>query len=121
MIHFLPDEFDTATPCNEAVARLASIRTALIAAEQIVGIHSSETIEPGTPPTAWVEMPAAWPEARRRCFDARSIEVAQGAAAGLEMLVAQQAAGTEAHPRSVERLTLTLRTELADLDRLFSL
>ena len=121
MIHFLPDEFDTATPYNEAVARLASIRTALIVAEQVAGTHSSQAIAPETPPTAWVEMPAAWPEARRRCFDARSIEVAQGAAAGLEMLVAQQAAGTEAHPKSVERLTLTLRTDLADLDRLFSL
>ena len=47
--------------------------------------------------------------------------MAQGAAAGLEMMAAQQVAGTKAHPRSVERLALILRTELTGLDRLFSL
>lgn len=118
MIHFLPDSFDVASaaPYNEAVARLASIRTALTVAEQVAGIEPSAT--PETP------VAAAWPEAsdaRRRCFDTRSVEAAQAAAAGLEMLAAQRAAGAEAHPRSVERLALTLRTELDGLDRLFSL
>ena len=114
MIHFLPDEFDTATPYNEAVSRLASIRTALNLAERAAGLE----------PSAIPAVPDAWPQAsaaRQRCFDSRSVEVAQGAAAGLEMLAAQQAAGTEPHPKSVERLALKLRTELADLDKLFSL
>ena len=118
MIHFLPENFDVdqASPYTEAVARLASIRTALSVAEQVGGIAPSE------PPETVVG--AAWPEAseaRRRCFDARSVEVAQAAAAGLEMLAAQRLAGAEAHPKSVERLALVLRTELAGLDRLFSL
>ena len=118
MIHFLPDSFvvDHATPYNDAVARLASIRTALSVAEQVGGIAPSEASEPAVE-TAW---PGA-SEARRRCFDKRSVEAAQAAAAGLEMLAAQRDAGTEAHPKSVERLALVLRTELADLDRLFSL
>ena len=114
MIHFLPDSLATATPYNEAVGRLASIRTALNLAERAAGMETSEV----------PQVPLAWPKAsaaRQRCFDARSIELAQGAAAGLEMMAAQQVAGAEAHPRSVERLALTLRTELADLDRLFSL
>ena len=118
MIHFLPDSFeiDRATPYKEAVARLASIRTALSVAEQVGGLEPSES---AVAPAA-----TAWPEAsdaRRRCFDTRSVEAAQGAAAGLEVLAAQRAAGAEAHPRSVERLALTLRTDLAGLDRLFSL
>jgi hypothetical protein len=114
MIHFLPDAFDSATPYHEAVGRLASIRTALNLAERAAGLETSAV------PT----MPNAWPHvsaARQRCFDSRSVEVAQGAAAGLEMLAAQQAAGMEAHPKSVERLALKLRTELAGLDKLFSL
>jgi len=118
MIHFLPDSFlvDHATPYNEAVARLASIRTALTVAERVGGIAPSETPAPVSA-TAW---PAA-SEARRRCFDTRSVEAAQAAAAGLEMLAAQRDAGSDAHPKSVERLALVLRTELAGLDRLFSL
>jgi len=118
MIHFLPDSFatDNATPYNEAVARLASIRTALRVAEQVAGIEPGA--QPGSPvSTAWPEAS----EARRRCFDTRSVEAAQAAAAGLEMLAAQRAVGSEAHPKSVERLALTLRTELAGLDKLFSL
>lgn len=114
MIHFLPDEFDTATPYNEAVSRLASIRTALHLAERAAGLEVSATSP----------LPDAWPQAsaaRHRCFDSRSVEVAQAAAAGLEMLAAQQAAGTQPHPKSVERLALQLRTDLAGLDRLLSL
>jgi hypothetical protein len=118
MIHFLPESFETetASPYKEAVARLASVRTALGVAEQVAGMA------PGDPPAPVV--PTAWPEAsdaRRRCFDTRSIAAAQAAVAGLEMLAAQRDAGTAAHPKSVEQLALVLRSELADLDKLFSL
>lgn len=118
MIHFLPDSFaiDRATPYKEAVARLASIRTALSVAEQVAGLEPSGRVGPPAA-TAWPEAS----EARRRCFDTRSVEAAQGAVAGLEVLAAQRAAGAEAHPRSIERLALTLRTDLAGLDQLFSL
>lgn len=118
MIHFLPDATAAAaceTPYEEAVARLASIRAALVIAEQAAGIE-------GDAPR--VEVPAAWPEAsaaRRRCFEARSVECAQGAAAGLEMLAAQRIAGTDPHPRSIAVLAETLRADLGDLGQLFSL
>ena len=113
MIHFLPDSFETASaaPFGQAVARLASIRTALSAAEQVAGIVSGD--EPG--PTVTTDWPPA-SEALRRCFERRSDEATGAAAAGLEMLAAGQA-----HPESAARLALTLRTELASLDRLLSL
>ncbi|MCA1652723.1 MAG: hypothetical protein ABR588_06590 [Sphingomicrobium sp.] len=117
MIHLLPDSFaaESVTPYDEAVARLASIRAALTVAEQAAG-SSAPLPEP--------QMPAAWPEAsaaKRRCFETRSVESAQAASAGLEMLAAQRAAGLKPNPQAIGRLAETLRTELADLDRLFSL
>lgn len=118
MIHFLPDEFaaDAATPYTEAVARLASIKTALTVAQQVAGGESAGPS--GTP------VPAAWPTAsaaRLRCFETRSVESAQAAAAGLEMIAAQRAAGTDPHPQSVSRFADVLRADIADLERLFSL
>ena len=117
MIHFLPDSFtsDTATPYDEAVARLASLRGALGVAEQAAGNRGP--LPDPLPPSAWPEASAA----KRRCFDARSIESAQAAAAGLEMLAAQRAAGTTPHPRSVATLADTIRAELTELGQLFSL
>lgn len=122
MIHFLPDTFATdgaeieVTPYGDAVAMLASIRTALGVAEQAAGIDGG--------PLGGAEVESAWGEAtwaRKRCFEKRSVESAQAAAAGLEMLAAQRTGGAQAHPRSVELLALTLRRELTGLDRLFSL
>lgn len=118
MIHFLPETFDpaAASPYTDAVARVASLRSALLVAEEVSGLDPIRAGETG--------VPAAWPEAstaRQRCFDRRSLEAVQAAAAGLEMLVAQRVAGSEPHPKSAERLALVLRSELADLDRLFSL
>ena len=117
MIHFLPESFapDTASPYGEAVARLAGIRTALTIAQQAAGV-------PTDVPSPIV--PADFPDAsaaRRRCFDTRSIESAQAAAAGLEMLAAQRATRNEAHPQSVALLADTLRADLDRLGQLFSL
>ena len=114
MIHFLPDRFEPEAPYHEAVARLASIRAALGVAERVAGVS-------GLP---LPEVPAAWPEgngARQRRLEARSVESAQVAAAGLEMLAAQRSAGNEPHPRSVTRLAETLRAEIAEINELFSL
>lgn len=115
MIHFLPESFEasTASAYNDAIARLASIRTALIVAGQVAGIEADAP-----------ELPTNWPEtsaARMRLLDARTVESAQGAVAGLEMLAAHRSAGTEPHPQSVAKLAETLRAELTDLNRLFSL
>lgn len=115
MIHFLPESFkaSAASPYTDAIARLASIRTALMVAGQAAGV---ETDAPDLP----TQLPEASP-ARMRLLEARTIESAQGAVAGLEMLVAHRQAGTEPHPQSVAKLAETLRAELTDLNRLFSL
>lgn len=114
MIHFLPDRFEPEAPYHEAVARLASIRAALGVAERVAGVSGA----------ALPSVPTAWPEgtgARQRRLESRSVESAQVAAAGLEMLAAQRTAGNEPHPQSVTRLAETLRAELTELNHLFSL
>ena len=117
MIHFLPDTESAheLRPYDEAVARLAGIRTALTIAEQAAGVTGERVIP---------EIPVSWAEtsaAKRRRADQRSVESAQTAAAGLEMLAEQRAAGLVPHPKSLARLADTLRSELHELDRLFSL
>lgn len=118
MIHFLPDTFvtDAPAPHSDAAARLASIRTALGVAEQVAQLPV--TVQDGSPgERAWPKMS----EARRRCFERRSIESAQAAAAGLEVIAAERDCGGDANRNAVERLALALRSDLAGLDRLFSL
>lgn len=117
MIHILPDSFIPAStsPYDDAVARLASIRTALMVAEQQAGSSG---------PLPEVRVPAAWNEAspaRKRCFEARSVESVQAASAGLEMLAAQRSAGLVPNPQAIARLADTLREELHQFDQLFSL
>ncbi|MFC7536557.1 hypothetical protein ACFQPG_04165 [Sphingomonas sp. GCM10030256] len=118
MIHFLPDSA-TATeapaPYAEAVARLASIRQALRIVDMIDG-KPARPVEP-------MAFEQAWPladEPKRRCFERRSLQVANGAAAGLEALVGCQSAGQDAHPRAVGVLSDDLRAGLEDLERLFA-
>jgi len=117
MIHFLPDtaHAEELRPYDEAITRLASIRTALTIVELAAGV-TSEGVAPVVP-TAWAQKSAA----KRRRADQRSVESAQAAAAGLEILAEQRAAGLEPHPKSLARLADTLRSELLELDRLFSL
>lgn len=115
MIHFLPESFEAtaASPYDDAIARLASIRTALMVASQVGGVA---TVAPDLP----THLPEA-SAARLRCLDARTVETAQGAAAGLEILAAHRSAGTVPHPQSVAKLAETLRAELDGLNQLFSL
>ena len=117
MIHFLPDTESAHELCpyDEAVARLAGIRTALTIAEQAVGVKCERVA--GGIPADWSGKSAA----KQRRADQRSVESAQAAAAGLEMLAEQRAAGLTPHPKSLARLADTLRAELQELDRLFSL
>ena len=115
MIHFLPESFEpaSATPIDESIERLECIRTALSVAAQVGGI---EAAAPATPEQWGVLSPA-----RQRMIEARSIESAQAAAAGLEMLAAQRAAGTSANPQSIAHFADLLRAELHGLNRMFSL
>lgn len=117
MIHFLPDtaHAEELCPYDEAVARLAGICTALTIAEQAAGLTGKAVVP--VVPTTWSQKSAA----KRRRTDQRSVESAQAAAAGLEILAEQRVAGLEPHPKSLARLADTLRAELHELDRLFSL
>ena len=132
MIHFIPDSPETAQeidsmealagpraagPYAEAVARLASIRQALACIEQYAGGELSDSM-------AEAKLAAGWPgasPAKQRVYDARSSRVAAAAAAGLEMIAAQQEVGTEPHPAAVERLKRELGNGVDAIDQLFSL
>ncbi|WP_265569971.1 hypothetical protein [Sphingomicrobium nitratireducens] len=120
MIHFLPESHDTAPiahdPYGEAVARLRSLGRALNAIEGARGADHE--------PVATQDLKSAWnaaSPAQRRCFDARSEELAAAAAAGLEAVTAAQAAGLTPHPHSLDALSNELRDGIAQLDRLMSL
>ena len=125
MIHFIPESPETAQevqaaevlgPYAEAVARLASIRQALACVEQFAGGEVSDSM-------AEAKLAAGWPNAspaKQRVYDARSAKIA-AAAAGLEMIAAQQEAGQEPHPAAIERLKLELGEGIGAIDQLFSL
>ena len=126
MIHFLPESPETAQeiaasealgPYAEAVARLASIRQALACIEQFAGDEVSDSVAEARLAAGW---PAASP-ARQRVYDARSARIAAAAAAGLEMIAAQQEAGNEPHPAAIERLKRELGAGIGSIDQLFSL
>jgi len=126
MIHFIPESPDEASelpgteamgPYAEAVARLSSIRQAMACVEQFSGEAPSESM-------AEAKLAAGWPNAspaKQRVYDARSAKIAAAAAAGLEMIAAQQEAGQEPHPAAIERLKLELGEGIGAIDQLFSL
>jgi len=122
MIHFLPEspaEFAPA-PYAEAVARLASIRQALRLVEQFEGEPKGPAIDSGDGDEG---IAAAWPtapEAKRRCFNARSERTANAAAAGLEVLLSQREELGHPNPASVEQLADAIRGGIDDLDRLLA-
>jgi hypothetical protein len=132
MIHFIPESPETAQeieaaeamggaaaagPYAEAVARLASIRQALACIEQYAGVPVSDSM-------AEAKLAAGWPNASpatQRVYGARSAKIAAAAAAGLEMIAAQQEAGMEPHPAAIERLKRELGAGIGAIDQLFSL
>ena len=122
MIHFLPDSPADSSPAPyaEAVARLASIRHALRLVEQFEGEPKGPAIDNGHGDE---EIAAAWPtapEAKRRCFAARSERTANAAAAGLEVLLTQRAEQGHPKPASVEQLADAIRGGIDDLERLLA-
>ena len=115
MIHFAPESPPVSAPAPyaEAVARLASLKTALRLVDPVAA-------EAGP---ADDQIAAAWTTASdpaRRCFAARSERTVGAAAAGIEAVLAERNAGREPSPRSVERLADEIRTGLEDLQRLLS-
>lgn len=116
MIHLAPPTASqpTAQPYAEAVARLASIRHALRLVDSFGGGPAPDIEDDGL-------IAAAWPEAsqaRRRCFDRKSERLVGSAAAGIEALVATQAAGREPHAEASRALSDEIRRGLADVSRL---
>jgi hypothetical protein len=126
MIHFIPESPEAAQempaaealgPYAEAVARLASIRQALACIEQYSGGEASDSM-------AEAKLAAGWPNAspaKQRVYDARSGKLAAAAAAGLELIAAQQEAGNEPHAAAIERLKRELGKGIGSIDQLFSL
>jgi hypothetical protein len=115
MIHFVPQPQPQlgAAPYAEAVARLASLKSAL----RLIDPAASDA----TPPEE--QLAAAWTNASdssRRCFAARSERTVGAAAAGIEAVLSERNAGREPSPRSVERLADEIRAGLEDLQRLLS-
>ena len=121
MIHFLPESpievAEAPGPYAEAVARLASIRQALACVETFAGEAESESM-------VEAKLAAGWPvtiPARQRCYDDRSARAAAAAAAGLEAIAALHDHGIQPHEAAVQRLKRELGSDLAGIDRLFSL
>ena len=120
MLHILPvphlDESPRTAPqpYAEALARLASIRHALRLVDPFGG-------GPASDPDDDERMAAAWTAASKsqsRCFDSRTSRAANGAAAGLEALHAERAAGREPNAAASRKLAEEIRRGLEDVSRL---
>lgn len=101
-------------PYAEALARLASIRHALRLVDPFGGGPASDPDDDGA-------MAAGWSQASRstnRCFDGRTSRTASAAAAGLEALLAERAAGREPNAAASHRISEEIRLGLEDVSRL---
>ena len=115
MIHFIPESpaSEVPAPYAEAVARLASIRHALRLVDPFGG-------GPASDPDEDEQLAASWSEAsksKNRCFDGRTSRTAS-AAAGLEALLAERAAGREPNAAASQRVAEEIRLGLEDVSRL---
>jgi hypothetical protein len=116
MLHLVPESrVETApAPYAEAVARLASIRHALRLVDPFGGGPASDPEDDARIGAAWEE---AEPAQRRR-FDTRSELAVASAAAGLEAMVGEHAAGRKPHAAASKALADQIRAELEDLTKL---
>ena len=116
MIHLFPESSTplAGEPYAEAVTRLASIRHALRLVDPYGG-------GPAPDLDGDAEIAAIWPtagEPKRRCFDSRTARIAGGAAAGLEALLAERAAGREPHQAASAAMVEEIRRSLEDVSKL---
>ena len=110
----VPNVDEPPLPYAEAVARLASIRHALRLVDPFGG-------GPASDPGSDEEIAAAWSGASKataRCFDGRTERTAGAAAAGLEALLAERAAGREPNNAASRELADAIRVGLQDVARL---
>ena len=116
MLHLapVPQADESPQPYAEALARLASIRHALRLVDPFGG-------GPASDPEGDVAMATSWTAASKstnRCFDGRSARTASAAAAGLEALLAERAAGREPNAAASQRIAEEIRLGLEDVSRL---
>ena len=120
MLHFVPvPQLDASPqsapqPYAEALARLASIRHALRLVDPFGG-------GPASDPDGDEQMASAWvgaSKSQNRCFDGRTSRTASAAAAGLEAMLAERAAGREPNAAASQRIAEEIRLGLEDVSRL---
>jgi len=120
MLHLAPvPHYDESSqpapqPYAEALARLASIRHALRLVDPFGG-------GPASDPDEDEQMAASWTnasKAKSRCFDGRSARTANAAAAGLEAMLAERAAGREPNAAASQQIVEEIRLGLEDVSRL---
>ena len=116
MLHFVPESLpdEGSAPYAEAVARLAGIRHALRLVDPFGGGPASDRTDDEEIGEAW----ASAGEATRRCFDARTNGTAAAAAAGLEALLAERAAGRTPNAAASRQLSEEIRRGLDEVSRL---
>lgn len=120
MLHFVPvPQIDDSPPSapqpySEALARLASIRHALRLVDPFGG-------GPASDPSDHDQIAASWSEAGKaqsRCLDSRTERTAGAAAAGLEALLGERAAGRRPNEAANRQLAEEIRLGLEDVSRL---
>ena len=116
MLHFVPvpQVDDVPQPYAEAVARLASIRHALRLVDPFGG-------GPASDPSNDDRIAASWGDASKaqsRRFDDRTACTAGAAAAGLDALLSERAAGRKPNEAASRQLAEEIRRGLEDVSRL---
>ena len=115
MIHFQPDAAPPPAPYAEAVERLRSVRKALALVEMFEGRPRRDPAEITFEAVFAGSAPAAM-----RCADGRSVRAAGAAAAGIEALLGNEAAGVKTHPAALATLSEGLRRDLQGIEALFA-
>ena len=116
MLHFVPvpQVDDSPQPYAEALARLAGIRHALRLVDPFGGGPASDPEDDEQVAEAWSNAS----KAKARCFDHRTACTASGAAAGLDALLAERAAGREPNAAASQQIAEQIRLGLEDVSRL---
>ena len=116
MLHLIPVEQadESPQPYSEALARLASIRHALRLVDSFGGGPASDPSEEEPIAPSWSEAG----KAQARALDIQTERTAAAAAAGLEALLDEQAAGRKPNEAASRELSEEIRRGLEDVSRL---
>ena len=116
MLHFVPVPQVPESPEQhaETLARLASIRHALRLVDPYGGGPASDPCDDDQIAASWSEAS----KAQSRCLDGRTERTAGAAAAGLEALLAERAAGRHPNEAASRQLAEEIRRGLEDVSRL---